>query len=248
MAVEVNDLYFSYGKHEVLKGISFEANRGQMMAVLGGNGAGKSTLFKCLLNLRSDYKGSIKICHKDIKTLKRNELSRMIAYVPQSTGRIFDYTVLDTVLMGTTAGLDFFESPKREQIEAAEEALEMLNIKDLANRGISEISGGEMQLVLIARAMVQKAKVLVMDEPTASLDYGNQHMVMEMARKLADETYVIIMSTHNPEQALSYATDILALKAGRILENAPAVDIKYIELIKELYGVEKQNIFSNAEC
>ena len=162
MSIDVKDLSFAYGKQQVLRQVSFRTRPGQLVAVLGPNGAGKSTLFRCILGFLPRYRGEIALCGHDLRSLDRRSLARLAAYIPQSSAPVYNYTVRDTVLMGA----DPFHAPGPSQQETADRALETLGIRDLADRGINEISGGERQLALIARAMAQQAKILLMDEPT----------------------------------------------------------------------------------
>lgn len=236
--IKVSDLTFAYDKTKVLDDISFEIGKGELVAVLGPNGAGKSTLFKCMLGLMKKYEGTIRMGGRDIRELSRREMARRAAYIPQFETQVFNYTVLDTVLMGTTGMLTALKSPGREQIEKARQAIAYMGIEHLKSKGINEISGGERQLVLLARALAQDANVLVMDEPAASLDYGNQQAVLRHIHKMASEGHTIMMSTHNPEHALQYATYVLAIKDHRILAEGPAFETLDEDLISELYGLD----------
>ena len=168
----------------------------------------------------------------------RKEMAKLAAYIPQSEAPVFNYTVKDSVLMGTTGTLSPLQSPGEEQLALTERAMEYLGLEHMADRGINEISGGERQLVLLARAMAQKAKILIMDEPTANLDYGNQQHVLRHIQKMADQGYTILLSTHNPEHALQYATHVLAIKNHRVLASGKAETTLTEELIKEIYGLE----------
>lgn len=223
---------------QVLKNISFTAESGEMIAVLGQNGVGKSTLFKCLLGFLTQYEGTIHLHGHDIRTLTHKQIAKQIAYIPQSTYPTFNYDVLDVVLMGMTAQLSALSSPKEEHIREAHKALENLGIGHLAEAGYGEISGGERQLVLIARALVQNAKILIMDEPTANLDYGNQLRVMGKVAELARKGYLIILSTHNPDHAFLYANRAFVLFDGTIIADGKPDEIISEELIRKVYGVE----------
>ena len=151
---------------------------------------------------------------------------------------IFNYTVLDTVLMGTTGTMNVLQRPGRRQQEAAMQALQRLGIEALAQRGIGTISGGERQLALIARALVQNAEILIMDEPTANLDYGNQQRVLAQIRALAARGYTVLLSTHNPEHALHYAHRILALQGGHIAADGLTETALTPQLLQTLYGIQ----------
>ncbi|WP_430601913.1 iron complex transport system ATP-binding protein [Enterococcus sp. DIV0724b] len=219
--LEVIDLEFAYRKQNILKNISFKLEYGQSVCLLGKNGVGKSTLFKCLLGVLNPNIGSIKINGRLITECKRNELAQLISYIPQKQRGVFHFTVFEMVLMGTTARLKNYQQPGQAENELAESALTILNISHLKNRTYSEISGGEQQLVIIARSVAQQSKIIIMDEPCANLDYGNQIMVLEMIQKLAEQGYLIIQSTHDPNHALQYADYVLVLHEGQLMQGTP---------------------------
>ena len=240
MSLDVSDLSFSYTKEGrlVLNGVSFSAKSGDLLAVLGPNGVGKSTLFRCILGFLTNYSGQIHLNGIDLKKLDSRSIARMVAYIPQSTYPVFNFAVLDLVLMGMTNQIRLLGEPKAEHVEKALKAMKSLGIEKLKNAGYAEISGGERQLALIARALVQDAKILIMDEPTANLDYGNQIRVMRKIRKLADAGYLIILSTHNPEHAFLYANRVLVIKDGRVIaDGKPDTDLT-AGLIGTVYGVK----------
>ena len=162
--MRVDDIRFSYGAGDVLRGVSFAAEYGEFLSVLGPNGVGKSTLFKCMLGLLAPTEGETTIDGKPIREMSAPELARSIAYIPQSHNPVFNFSVLDMVLMGTTAQVGAFSAPGKEQIERAQQALERLGIAHLRDRGYGNVSGGERQMTLIARAIAQRARILVMDE------------------------------------------------------------------------------------
>lgn len=236
MLLECRDVSFSYGKQPVLCRVSFEVPRGELVAVLGANGAGKSTLFRCILGFLRPQ-GTLLLDGKPISAYRRRTLAEKLAYIPQSAEPIFNYTLLETVLMGTTGAGSALARPQPAQLEASYRALEQLGIAALAHRGIAQVSGGERQLALIARALVQNAELLVMDEPTANLDYGNTQRVLEKIRDLTRTGYTVLLSTHNPEHALRYASRVLALKDGTICAHGKTADTLTSALIESLYGV-----------
>lgn len=236
--LKVENVSFAYGGHQVLKDISFRAETGQLVSVLGPNGVGKSTLFRCMLGLLKTYTGSITVDGKDTRSMGARELARHVAYVPQSHYPAFNYTVLDMVLMGTSSRTSPFSPPRKKETRAAMEALERMGIAEFAHRDYTHISGGERQMVLIARALAQNAKVLMMDEPTANLDYGNQMRVMEQVRKLAQEGYTILQSTHNPDQAYLFSHRILAIQDGKVISDGAPNKVVDAGLIHDLYGID----------
>ena len=236
--MNVENLCFSYGSHEVLKGVSFDAKLGEFISVLGPNGVGKSTLFRCMLGLLNPTGGSVSIGGRDIQTMTAAELSKCVAYIPQSHNPVFNFSVFDMVLMGTTAQLGRFASPGKAQEHLADAALERMGISHLRDRGCGHISGGERQLVLIARAIAQQAKILVMDEPSANLDFGNKMRVMKTVKSLTDDGYTIIQSTHDPDQAYLYSDKILALFGGKVCAWGTPQDTISNSLVSTLYGVD----------
>ena len=237
MSIEVKNLTFSYGNHRVLNEVSFEAADSELLAVLGPNGVGKSTLFYCMLALQRPEAGVILLDGKPIHEIAPSQLAHRIAYVPQSHAPTFNYSVLDMVLMGTTARVGGFSAPGAEEVKAARGALERVGITHLAARGYLRISGGERQLTLIARALAQQARVIIMDEPTASLDYGNGLRVLSQVKELAKDGYTVIQSTHNPDHAFLFADRVLALNGGRVAAHGAPRECLTEDLIKELYGI-----------
>ena len=237
MSLSVENLSFSYGQTPVLRGVSFTAEKGELVSVLGPNGVGKTTLFRCILGTLTPRMGHIKMGHQDLSALSPRERAERIAYIPQIHPPTFGYTVLDTVLMGAARQLNAFQQPGAAQIRQAEAALEQVGAAALRQRNFSHLSGGEQQLVLIARALAQQAEVLMMDEPTSALDYGNQLRILQMVRRLAAGGYTVIMSTHNPQHALTFATRLLALHEGRAAAWGAPRTVLTPELMETLYGV-----------
>jgi iron complex transport system ATP-binding protein len=238
MSVDVINLSFSYGSHEVLHDISFTAADGELLAILGPNGVGKSTLFQCILGLLSGYKGKLMINGQNTRNMGIHEMSRQIAFIPQLHSPVFNFKVFEVVLMGTSSQVSVIRNPGPRQVALAEQALEAMGISHLKDRVYTRISGGERQLALIARALVQQAKTLVMDEPTSNLDYGNQIRIMTHIKKLARDGYAVILSTHNPDHASIYADKAIALYQGSICEQGKPAEIITSGLIRKLYNVE----------
>lgn len=238
MSILVENLDFSYGNHQILHGLSFEIPDGMLVNVLGPNGVGKSTLFRCILGLNQNYSGAVMVNGKDIKSLSIRERVREISYIPQTHAPVYDYEVVDVVLMATGSDLKMLSNPGPEQQKRAYDALDRIGIADFAHRMYTQISGGEQQLVLIARALAQNARTIVMDEPTSALDYGNTVRVLSCVRQLAQEGLSIIQSTHNPDHAFLYSDRTLVLKDGRIDAYGPPHDVITSELISGLYSVD----------
>ena len=238
MKIEAKGVEFSYKSREVLRGLDFSADAGDVVAILGPNGVGKSTLFRCLLGFLRPQKGEVLVDGKDIRHMGASETARYIAYIPQSVAPTFNYTVMDTALMGATGKLGSFQSPRQQDAERALEILDSLGIAHLSHRGCGRISGGERQLALLARALVQDARILIMDEPTANLDYGNNWRVMERVVSLAAAGYTIIFSTHDPNQAFFHSNKVLVMKEGKVIASGPPSRTLSGELLSRLYGIE----------
>ncbi|MCR5665347.1 MAG: ABC transporter ATP-binding protein [Eubacterium sp.] len=239
MSLKVEHLNFSYDqKRKVLQDINFEIDDGKLVCMLGPNGVGKSTLFKTILRLLPDYQGKVYLDGQDTSKLSVKEMAKLVAYIPQSHEPTFNYTVYEMVLMGTTVGLSTFSSPGKRQRELADEKIEQLGISNLRDRGFAQISGGERQLALIARALVQETKVLIMDEPTANLDYGNTIRVLEQIKGLTGSGYTILQATHQPDQAFLFADEVLAISNGTVLAKGNPKDVITTSFIDTLYHVD----------
>lgn len=236
--IEVKSLCFSYGERQILKNLSFTANGGTLISILGSNGVGKSTLFRCMLGLCRNYQGEVRIDGDEVRSLPAREMARRVSYIPQATAPVFNYSVRDITLMGISSTLSTFGTPKRADMERVEWALEKVGIGQLGERCFHHLSGGEKQLCLIARALVQNAPALMLDEPTASLDFGNQMLVLTQARRLADEGYTVIQTTHNPEHAYMFSDEVIAMKGGEILARGTPQEVVSAELMSSLYGLE----------
>lgn len=233
----VDGLAFGYGARAVGSGVSLTIAAGEALAVLGGNGSGKTTLFRTLLGLLPPLDGSVRIGGVDVARLAPAERARRLAYVPQQQTAGFAFTVRDAVLMGRAASIGWLAQPGAQDRAAAEEALARVGIERLACRAMTAISGGERQLALIARALAQGAAVLILDEPTANLDYGNKLRVLGELERLRAAGRTILFSTHEPDHALAHADRALLLHNGRPIALAPVADALTDETLSTLYGV-----------
>ena len=240
MILSVEKLSFSYSTAEVLHEVSFCLSSGEFVSVLGPNGVGKTTLFQCILGNLPEYTGQVLADGKNMLSVPHRERARILAYIPQIHRPTFGYSVLDTVLMGVSRQVGAFSTPKKEHIDCASEALCRVGAEHLRDRDFSKLSGGEQQLVLIARAIAQRSELLLMDEPTSALDYGNQLRILKLIRDLADEGYGVLLSTHDPQHALRYADKVLALYAGGIAAYGTPSEELDPALLRRLYGVETE--------
>ncbi len=238
MKLEAERISFSYGERKVLDDVSITLPEGSMTALLGRNGSGKTTLLRLLLGFLKPKNGTIRIDGKDTGDMTDRERAMAIAYIPQSTSIIYSYTVLDTVIMGRAPALSLFQRPSEADKSKAEETLKSLGLWELRNRSVNALSGGERQLVLIARALTQEAGILLLDEPTSSLDYSNQLLVMATAEKLRKAGYTILFSTHNPEQALMNATDVVVLSSHKLAFSGKPEELLDGKVLENLYSTQ----------
>jgi iron complex transport system ATP-binding protein len=236
MHLEAVDLSIGYPGRLVGSGISLGLNPGEVLCLLGPNGAGKTTLFRTLLGLQRPLGGEVTIDRTPLRRLKPGDIAKRMAYVPQAHVTEFSYSVLDVVLMGRTARLRAFASPTAADEAIARDKLDGLGIVDLAGADYTRISGGQRQLVLIARALAQEAPILVMDEPTASLDFGNQTMVLARIRDLAAEGYGVVLSTHDPDHALLVANRVAIMAEGGLRAVGPAAEVVTGPMLSGVYG------------
>lgn len=240
MNLSVHSLCFSYQTAPLLRDLDFSLDTGSFVCVLGKNGAGKSTLFQCILNLQKNYTGTISLDGQNVKALKEKELAKSIAYIPQLHKQSFPFSVFDTVLMGTAASLSPFSTPKGAQKEAAMAALRLMGMEKYASRSFSHLSGGEQQMVLIARALAQKAPILIMDEPCSNLDYGNQIRLLKKLKQLSALGYLVLLSTHNPEHAFLFADKVLVLHNGTAMASGKPQEVLTASLLEEIYNIPIQ--------
>lgn len=230
-------LAIGHGRRVVAERISLALERGGVTVLLGPNGGGKTTLLRTLLGLIPPLGGRVTSRGEDIAALPRAEVARRVAYVPQAAPGGFAYRVLDAVAMGRAARLPLLAAPGPRDLEAARAALARVGMAGFAGRVVTQLSGGERQKVLIARALAQEAEVLVMDEPAASLDFGNQALLLREARRLAAEGHAVLMTTHHPDHAFLVADRVAILHDGRLDGPAPPAELVTEARLRAVYGV-----------
>lgn len=238
MKLKVQSAECGYGAKTVVRGISFEVGSGDILCMLGPNGVGKTTFLKSLLGFVRLKGGEIRIDGREIGTLSQKEKTKIIGYVPQAHAPPFPYTVLEVVLMGRTSRLAPFASPSPKDVKIAEETLRALGIFFLRDRVYTKISGGERQMVLIARALAQQPQILVMDEPTSNLDFGNQVRVLERIRRLSKSGLCVVMTSHFPDHAFLCASKVALLKHNGCFRCGTPDEILTEENLRETYSVD----------
>ncbi len=238
MILSVENGSFGYKKGEsILKNINFSAKDGEVLAILGPNGAGKTTLLRCIMGFLSWTSGKSTLDGRDIKTIPQRELWQKIAYVPQAKSAAVALAAEEMIMLGRSSGLGFFESPKKEDEEKVKAVMAQLGIENLAGKLLSEMSGGELQMVLIARALAADAQVLILDEPESNLDFKNQLLVLDSISSLASGGKTCIFNTHYPAHALQRAGKSLILdKRGNALFGDTASVVTEAN-IEEAFGV-----------
>ncbi len=241
--IRVKNLSFGYTDTELFRNINFSVNKGEVFSILGPNGSGKTTLLKCINGILGSWKGTVLVEGRDIKEFTEKEIARRISSVPQIHRSIFPFTVLDVVLMGRNAYIDEFSSPSLEDTKIALRVLKEVGVSHLKERPCTEISGGEMQLVLIARALAQEPKVMLLDEPTSHLDFKNQILVLNIVKKLSlEKKLTIIMSTHDPNYTMMYSDKVMLLFEGAIISIGTPTEVITKTNLKMLYNVDAELI------
>lgn len=237
MLIEVKNLSFSYKDKKILDDINFSLDSGDTLSILGANGSGKSTLLKIMLGFLK-FQGEVLIDGKSVRKYSKTSLAKAIAYVPQTHIPSYEYSVFDVVLMGAICRTPLLGNFSKQDKILAEEALLKMGILKLKNEPYTRISGGERQLAYIARTLVQKARVIFMDEPTNGLDFGNQIKLLEMIKMLKDEGYTFVLTTHYPRHASFVSNLVLFLKDGKILDFGNSNDLVNSENIDKIYGID----------
>ncbi|MGA4669577.1 ABC transporter ATP-binding protein [Propionibacteriaceae bacterium Y1923] len=234
--LRVDDLHFGFRRgHTVLRGVSLDLRDGDSMCLLGPNGTGKTTLLGCLLGLARPTSGTITWHGQNLLAKRRRERARLMAYVPQSSSLNFPYDARDIVLMGRVAHLGIGGGPSARDRRICDEALDRRGIGHLATRIFQTLSGCERQLALLARALAQQARMLVLDEPTAALDFANQVRTL-LLRELADEGYAVLMTSHSPDHAFRASNRVLMIRDGVNHSTGPTDEVVTPEPLSQLYG------------
>lgn len=232
------EVHFAYAGRGVLRGVTLTVRSGEVLSLLGANGSGKTTLLRLLLGLARPKAGQITLNGEPLAHYPRRELARYLAYVPQNHVTPFPYKVREVAVLGRLPHTGLVRSPTRRDYEVAMETLDRLGIADLAERPYTEISSGERQLTLIARALAQGARILILDEPASSLDYGNQLRLLAHLQSLGADGYAIVKATHHPEHALLASTRVALLCRGTIVREGPPAEVVTPSTIQQIYGVE----------
>ncbi|MDL2217597.1 ABC transporter ATP-binding protein [Christensenellaceae bacterium OttesenSCG-928-M15] len=239
MKITVENLSFSYSDGPTIcRDISFSIVPGKVIAILGPNGAGKTTLLNCIANLQLPTAGRICIDGKDMRQIPPKEIAQAIGFVPQLIVPTFAYQVIDYVVTGCAPRLGVFQRPKQAHYDTAANAIERMGISHLSKKYYTEISGGERQQASIARALAQQPAVILMDEPTAHLDYGNQIRVLQVIQSIAENGYGVVFTTHNPDHALALNAAVAVMGRKCSFHYSETASILSEDFLRVLYGVD----------
>jgi iron complex transport system ATP-binding protein len=241
--IKISNLNFEYDRAPILENINATIEKGSLCALYGPNGSGKSTLLKCCLGMLKYRTGQILVNGQDISKMNDIDISRIISYVPQRHQHSFSYTAFEVVLMGRHPHISNFLGPTKDDIELTKEVLDKMGIKHLSNRPYNELSGGELQLVLLARALNQDTPVMLLDEPSSALDYHNQIIIWEKLSSLSNNGKTIIVTTHDPNQVLWYCDQAIILNKT-VIDIGKSSDVINSKNIGRLYG----DIVNIEEC
>ncbi|MGY4494212.1 ABC transporter ATP-binding protein [Pseudomonas sp. TE3610] len=243
--LQAEGLGYHLNGRSLLEGISLSVQPGDCIALLGANGAGKSTLLKILLGLVKPASGQVRLNGQPLAALDRRSIARQLAYVPQNHVPSFPYSVRQIVTQGRLPITGLGRAPDADDLAAVDRALHELGIDHLALRTYTELSGGERQLVLIARALVQQARMILLDEPVTGLDFGHQLRLLERLQHLAASGLAILTTSHRPEQALAGANRAWVLHQRQLIADGPPHQVIDAGLMQRLYGVPVRQIDSD---
>lgn len=244
VSLRAEGVHFSYNGEDVLSNIGFRLKGGALVGLVGPNGSGKSTLLKILDRILSPRKGKVLLEGRPLSELKGKEIAKKIGYVPQSTSTLFPKTVFDTVLMGRIPYSSW--APTKNDLSVVNDVLVDLELADLSGRTLNSLSGGQRQKVMIARALAQGSDILLLDEPTSSLDLANQIDVMELIEKETSGGKLAIMAVHDLNLALRYCDSFMLLKAGMVVASGSSDKLSR-EVLEEVYDIKAKMIGSGRE-
>lgn len=240
MSIKTSNLSFKYDKKAakpVLNHLNLDIKEGTVNVLLGLNGCGKTTLIKLLAGLEKPTEGSVIYGDKDLKDIKIRDRAKIFAYVPQQANVTNDIPVRQYLSYGTTNTLTFYEHPGKEEMELVESIANRLNISHLLDKNLGEISGGELQIILIACALIQRTPVMLLDEPTSALDMKNQNLVLSLLKDISrEENKTIVLSSHNPNHALFLDANVVLIHNGAVCDEGPAKELIKVDKLIHIYG------------
>lgn len=237
MTVQVNGLTAGYGENLVLQELSLHIGAGRFCALLGHNGSGKTTLMRCINAILKPTQGNILLMQKNVSALSRTQIAKLVSFVPQSNRSAFAFSCLEMILMGGASRLNLWAAPGLQERQKARQACEEVGIGDLADMPFNQLSGGQQQLVMLARALYQDTPVMLLDEPSSHLDFTNQHKIMDLIRRVVKLRGVTALITlHDPNLALYYCDEVVVLKQGRVLASGITEEILHDRTLQAAFG------------
>lgn len=243
--LEVNKLCYEKGQNKILKDIEVEFKAGRFYSIVGPNGSGKTTLLKNIIKAIEPTVGEILLEGKDIKNLDAKIIASRLSYVPQNTYMELDFTCLDVVMMGRSYRIKSFQRESEEDMQVVYKAMKRLEVFHLKDKFITEISGGERQRVILARAIAKDGNCIILDEPISHLDIKHQISVLEELKKLKEEGKTIITVLHDLNFTLNYSEEVILMKNGSVYEKGKVNDVITSENIREVYDVDSEIIDLN---
>jgi len=237
LAVKKAAFVYSTTQKTIFRDVGFALETGETLCVLGPNGVGKTTLLKCIAGLQSLSEGTVHLAGMEVSRMKRQNIAKLLAYVPQFHQPVFAFSVFDVVLMGRSPHIGFMASPSRKDHAVARQSLSAMGIEHLSDKAYTEISGGERQMVLFARVLAQRPQILLLDEPTAHLDFGNQIQVLTLIKQMAASGLVVVMTSHEPDHAFMAARTVALMTRDQVYIGAPD-EVLTENRLKTVYGVD----------
>lgn len=244
MMLDIKNAEFSYDKkRNIFEDVNFSIQKSDVMCILGPNGSGKTTLLKCLTNILKLTNGEVTIDSRDVQSLSRKELSTKIGYLPQVHAALFPFSVLEVAVMGRAPHLSMTSTPTETDYEFAKTNLDLLGISHLANRPYTKISGGQRQLALIAMVLTQQPEILLLDEPTSHLDFGNQVRLLELIDKLSTTGLAVVFTSHFPDHAFHLSCKVALMNNKQFIDVGNCDEALTQENLKEIYGIDVSIVY-----
>ena len=236
--LEINNLKFQYGKETIIEDVSFNAKPGEVTAIIGANGAGKTTLLKCISGLQSGQ-GTIKLCGRDSSSMSRQQISEIMSYLDQGTDCQAELNVYEVILLGRINQLSFKVSD--DDMERVEEVMKLMSISQFAHRKITELSGGQRQMVFIAQTLIKEPEILILDEPTSALDLNRQFKLMEFLRQMTREKkFTTLLTLHHLDMAAKYADRIVVIHDGVVYADGAPEEVITEQMLRDVYKVNSE--------
>jgi iron complex transport system ATP-binding protein len=236
--MSIQDAAFSYEDVDIFSGLNINVQKGELLCLMGANGCGKTTLLRCMNGLLKLKKGKVILDGKDINVLTATDIARKMGFVFQDNTAPFPYPVIEVVCMGRAPHLGFLSTPSSADRKVAEDALQLVGMLHLKDRPFTKISGGQRQLVAIARTIAQQAKIILLDEPTSHLDFKNQTLVLRITGKLVQQGFSVVMTSHLPDHALLYSNRVALMKGGRFIALGSPDKVITEENLKATYEID----------